>query len=313
MMKVVIPSADARPMSIELRHLRYFLAVAETLHFGRAAERLGMSQPPLSQQIRQLETLLGARLFLRANRRVELTDAGRVLQEQAREVLARVDTAIDLTQRAQRGETGELRIGLTRATPLSTQIPRAIFAYRQQFPQVQLKLREMNTLQQIDALMAGELDVGLIRKRALPAPLMSRKLFSDPLALVVHDQHPLVRDLPTDAAVALRLFAHEPFVGFLREVGAGIHDHFIALCRSAGFTPRIVQEAGEASTLISLAASGLGVTVLPASCSHIQVDGARFVALSDRAASSEVHVACRRGAASPLIGHFTRLLQGVSG
>jgi DNA-binding transcriptional LysR family regulator len=244
---------------------------------------------------------------------VELTDAGRVLQEQARDVLARVDTAIDLTQRAQRGETGELRIGLTRATPLSTQIPRAIFAYRQQFPQVQLKLREMNTLQQIDALMAGELDVGLIRKRALPAPLMSRKLFSDPLALVVHDQHPLVRDLPTDAAVALRLFAHEPFVGFLREVGAGIHDHFIALCRSAGFTPRIVQEAGEASTLISLAASGLGVTVLPASCSHIQVDGARFVALSDRAASSEVHVACRRGAASPLIGHFTRLLQGVSG
>src|SRR5687768_10069774 len=125
-------------MSIELRHLRYFLAVADTLHFGRAAERLGMSQPPLSQQIRQLETLLGARLFVRANRRVELTDAGRVLQEQAREVLARVDTAVDLTQRAQRGETGELRIGLTRATPLSTQIPRAIFAYRQQFPHVQL-------------------------------------------------------------------------------------------------------------------------------------------------------------------------------
>lgn len=297
-------------MSIELRHLRYFLAVADTLHFGRAAERLGMSQPPLSQQIRQLETLLGARLFLRANRRVELTEAGRVLQEQATAVLERMDKAVDLTQRAQRGETGELRIGLTRATPLSTQIPRAIFAYRQQFPQVQLKLREMNTLQQIDALMAGELDVGLIRKRALPAPLMSRKLFSDPLALVVHDQHPLVRALSADASVALRLFAHEPFVGFLREVGAGIHDHFIALCRSAGFTPRIIQEAGEASTLISLAASGLGVTVLPASCSHIQVDGARFVALSDRAASSEVHVACRRGTASPLIAHFTQLLQG---
>ncbi len=98
-------------MSIELRHLRYFLAVADTLHFGRAAERLGMSQPPLSQQIRQLETLLGARLFLRANRRVELTEAGRVLQEQATAVLERMDKAVDLTQRAQRGETGELRIG----------------------------------------------------------------------------------------------------------------------------------------------------------------------------------------------------------
>ncbi len=301
-------------MSIELRHLRYFLAVADTLHFGRAAERLGMSQPPLSQQIRQLETLLGARLFVRSNRRVELTEAGRVLQAQATEALARVDQAIELTQRAQRGETGELRIGLTRATPLSTQIPRAIFAYRQQFPQVLLKLREMNTLQQIDALVANELDVGLIRKRALPTTLMSRKLFSDPLALVVNDQHPLLRGVPEGTPIALRQFAHEPFVGFLREVGAGIHDHFIALCRSAGFTPRIIQEAGEASTLISLAASGLGVTVLPASCSHIHVEGARFVPLSDRAASSEVHVACRRGSPSPLIAHFTRLLQvGING
>lgn len=301
-------------MSIELRHLRYFLAVAETLHFGRAAERLGMSQPPLSQQIRQLETLLGARLFLRSNRRVELTDAGQVLQAQALDILQRVDKAIDMTQRAQRGETGELRIGLTRATLLSAQIPRAIFAYRQQFPQVQLQLRELNTLQQIDALLERELDIGIIRKRTLPSLLTSQKLFSDPLVLVAHADHPALRGLDPTASISLRTFAHEPFVGFQREVGTGIHDHVIALCRNAGFTPRIVQEAGESSTLISLAAAGLGVSVLPSSCSHIHVEGARFVALSDRAASSEVHLAYRRDAATPLVRQFSRLLRdGISG
>src|SRR5690606_22468184 len=152
-------------MSLELRHLRYFLAVADTLHFGRAAERLGMSQPPLSQQIRQLETLIGAHLFVRSHRRVQLTPAGEVLLEQARDILQRVDGAVELVQRAQRGESGELRLGLTRATPLLPQIPRAIFAYRRRYPQVQMQLREMNSLRQIDALLADELDVGIIRKR----------------------------------------------------------------------------------------------------------------------------------------------------
>ncbi len=142
-------------MSIELRHLRYFLAVADTLHFGQAAERLGMSQPPLSQQIRQLEDLIGARLFVRSHRRVQLTPAGELLQERARAIVQQVEAAVDEVQRAQRGEQGELHIGLTRATPLSPQIPRSILHYRQQYPQVRLQLSEMNTLQQIDALLRG--------------------------------------------------------------------------------------------------------------------------------------------------------------
>ena len=118
-------------MRIELRHLRYFLAVADTLHFARAAERLGMSQPPLSQQIRQLEALVSARLFNRTNRRVTLTEAGQLFLIEAQDILARVDHAVDVAQRAQRGEVGELRIGFTRSTPLSGHIPRAIFAFRQ--------------------------------------------------------------------------------------------------------------------------------------------------------------------------------------
>jgi DNA-binding transcriptional LysR family regulator len=297
-------------MSIELRHLRYFLAVADTLHFGQAAERLGMSQPPLSQQIRQLEQLLGAALFVRSHRRVQLTDAGALLQQKARAILHQVDAAVDEVQRVQRGEQGELHIGLTRATPLVPQIPRAIFGYRGRFPQVRLQLREMNTLQQIDALLENRLDVGIIRKRVLPPELVAHSLFTDPLALVLHRTHPALRGRdPARTVLPLRQFAQEPFVGFDRSVGAGIHDHMIALCAAAGFTPRIVQEAGEASTLISLAAAGLGAAILPASCDHIQVDGACFVPLQDEGAHSEVELVWRREGVTPLIRNFTALLQ----
>lgn len=304
------PPAAGPGVSIELRHLRYFLAVADTLHFGQAAERLGMSQPPLSQQIRQLETLMAAQLFVRSHRRVQLTEAGVLLQERARAILGQVDAAVDEVQRVQRGEIGELHIGLTRATPLSVQIPRTIFAYRARYPQVRLQLREMNTLQQIDALLEGRLDVGIIRRRALPAELTAHSLFTDPLALVLHRQHPALRGRdPSAVTLPLKQFAHEPFVGFHRNVGAGIHDQMIALCAAAGFTPRIVQEAGEASTLISLAAAGMGAAILPASCDHIHVDDACFVALADRGAHSEVQVAWRREGVTPLMRHFTALLQ----
>jgi len=296
-------------MSLELRHFRYFLAVADTLHFGQAAERLGMSQPPLSQQIRQLEQLLGAQLFVRSHRRVQLTEAGERLQQRTRSILQQIDAAVDEVQRVQRGEVGELHIGLTRATPLVPQIPQAIFGYRERYPHVRLQLREMNTLQQIDALLEKRLDVGIIRRRTLPQELVARTLFTDPLALVLHRAHPALRGRdPATAVLALAQFAHEPFVGFHRSVGAGIHDQMIALCAAAGFTPRIVQEAGEASTLISLAAAGLGAAILPASCDHIQVEGACFVALADRGAHSEVQLAWRAEGVTPLVRNFTALL-----
>src|SRR4051812_1446699 len=150
-------------MSIELRHLRYFIAVADELHFSRAAERLGMSQPPLSQQIRDLETTLGLRLLRRTNRRVELTDAGRVYLDAARDIVSRVDAAGDLAQRAERGEIGELQVAFTRSTPLIERFPRAIRTFREAHPSVRLVLQERNTLQQIDALLDGRQQVGLLR------------------------------------------------------------------------------------------------------------------------------------------------------
>ena len=295
-------------MSIELRHLRYFLAVADELHFGRAAERLGMSQPPLSQQIRQLETLVGARLFNRTNRRVSLTDAGELFVHEAQTILAQVDHAVDLARRAQRGEVGELRIGFTRSTPLSGHIPRAIFAFREAAPSVQLQLQEMNSLRQIDALLDHRLQVGIVRGNVLPETLVSKRLFRDPLVAVLREDHPALARLGKSQRLRTEWLAKESFVLFARSAGAGIHDHVIALCRNAGFTPRVVQDAHEASTIVGLVAAGLGVSVLPASCRHIGVTGVTFVPLADPAAMSEIHVVHQRDERSPLVAKFVRLL-----
>lgn len=295
-------------MRIELRHLRYFLAVADTLHFARAAERLGMSQPPLSQQIRQLEALVGARLFNRTNRRVTLTEAGQLFLIEAQDILARVDHAVDVAQRAQRGEVGELRIGFTRSTPLSGHIPRAIFAFRQALPSVQLLLQEMNSLQQIDALLEHRLQLGIVRGHALPDTLVSKRLFRDPLVAVLRADHPVLARLGKSGRLRVEWLAQESFVLFGRSARAGIHDHVISLCRTAGFTPRVVQDAQEASTIVGLVAAGLGVSILPASCAHIQVDGVAYVPLTDPAAMSEIHVVHQRDERSPLVANFVRLL-----
>jgi DNA-binding transcriptional LysR family regulator len=295
-------------MSIELRHLRYFIAVADELHFSRAAERLGISQPPLSQQIRALEDMVGARLLTRTNRRVALTPAGTQFLAEARDILARVDRAVELAQRAQRGEVGELRLGFTRASALLPPIPRAIHGFRQRWPAVQLMLEELNSLQQIDALLDRRLQLGILRFRPLPDTLASQPLFDDPLVAVLRADHPLLSGKRTPRKLPTAALADDPFVVFSNAAGTGIHDHVLALCQQAGFAPRIAQEAGEASTIISLVAAGLGVSILPASCQHIQVEGVRFVPLDDPAAMSAMHAVYRSDDASPLIARFVKLL-----
>ncbi|HUB90392.1 MAG TPA: LysR substrate-binding domain-containing protein [Dyella sp.] len=300
-------------MNIELRHLRYFVAVADTLHFGKAAERLGMSQPPLSQQIRQLEDAVGARLLTRTNRRVALTEPGRVLLQEAREILARTDRAVDLVQRAQRGELGELRIGFMRTTPLSQEVLGAIFVFRQRFPAVHLQLEEMNSLQQIDALLDRRLQVGILRPGTLPTSLLSKRLFRDPLVAVLRSDHPALKRLGARGKLSIKALAQQPFVVFARNAGAGVHEHVLTLCREAGFAPRISQEAREASTIIGLVAAGFGVAILPQSCDHIHVEGVSYVPLAEANAMSEIHVVYREDERSPLVPRFVQLLATAKG
>lgn len=296
-------------MSVELRHLRYFIAVADELHFGRAAERLGISQPPLSQQIRQLERDLGVQLLRRNNRRVDLTEAGRAFLVEARAVVERTREAIELVQRIAQGQTGELRIGFTASTPLSSRIPRTISAFRRARPDVHLQLEEMPTLQQIDALMDKRLHLGIVRPAPLPPMLEARALFSDPLVAVMPREHPLLARLPPGGRLGLAALAGEPFVVFNRRAGTGIHDQIIALCIAANFSPHISQEAAEPSTIIGLVSAGMGVSLLPASYEHINVEGVAYVPLQEAGAESGIHMVQRRDEHSPLVEEFARMLQ----
>ena len=295
---------------IELRHLRYFLVVAEELHFSRAAERLGLSQPPLSQQIRQLESCLGAALFTRSRRRVELTEAGRVLYPLAQDILRRMAGAIDQVHRVVNGEIGELRIGFTRSTALSAKLPRSVRRLRQLYPDLQLLLQEMNSLQQVDALEDGRLDVGIMRHAPLPPSLTASHLLDDPLVAVLRADDPAVRDHPLDQALDLRQLAKRHFIMFARSVGAGIHDDVQQLCQRAGFQPLIIQEAGESNTILALVAAGLGVSILPASYARISTEELRFVAIDDPASRSGIHIVHRREHRMPMVTRLVRLLTG---
>jgi len=291
---------------MELRHLRYFIAVAEELHFGRAAEVLGISQPPLSQQIQALEQELGARLFDRTNRRVELSEAGRLFLQEARLVLAQVDKAADVARRAQLGELGELKIGFTSSAPFNSTIPQAIFAFRQAFPAVHLNLREMSSKTVADGLMDESIEVGLMRPLALPEALSVVELMHEPLVAVLSAKHPLAGG--SEEGMYLSELALEPFVFFPRSYGSGLYAQLLTLARQAGFSPHFAQEAGEAMTIIGLVAAGLGVSVLPASYQRIRIDGVVYRPLLDPDAVSAVWLVQRKDQKSPMAKAFIELL-----
>lgn len=291
---------------MELRHLRYFIAVAEELHFGRAAERLGISQPPLSQQIQALEEEIGARLFERTNRRVELTDAGRLFLDESRQVLAQVDKAVLLARRAHLGELGELKIGFTSSAPFTSTIPSSIHAFRKAYPDVHLDLQEMSSRQVLKALLEESLQVGVIRPLALPDAVHWVELFREPLVAVLRADHPLAAG--SEDGLAIAALAEEPFVFFPRSYGTGLYDQVIALTRQAGFSPRIAQEASEAMTIIGLVSAGLGVSILPASFRRTRVDGVVYRTLSDPEATTAVWLVHQQNEGSPLALSFIDLV-----
>lgn len=244
---------------VELRHLRYFCAVAEELHFGRAASRLGLSQPPLSLQIRQLEEMAGARLFDRHSRKVSMTDAGRALYESARRILRDVDSALVAARKAGAGEVGELRIAFAPTLMLST-LAHMIRRYRARYPDVRLDLRELPSAEQTAALLRGDIDVGFVRDAEADARLRVEPIAREPLVIALHREHPMAGR----ARVPLSALAEDPWVLFPRSIAPLLYDHVLGLCREAGFTPRVVQESRETYTTIGLVGAGVGVTIVPA-------------------------------------------------
>lgn len=242
---------------MELRHIRYFVAVAEELHFGRAAARLGIAQPPLSMQIRDLERELGVTLFARTNRRVELTAAGRVFLEGARRTLAQLDGAIHDTQRAHRGETGRLRIGFVSSATYEV-LPSLLRAFRDSYPDVVTHLRSATTCEQVAALRERDLDLGVLRLPVTDETLEWRVITEEPLAAVLPATHPLARRDRTPLAALV----HESFIMYPRSDNPEIHDTIIAQCQRAGFSPNITQESGSMHAITALVAGGLGVALV---------------------------------------------------
>jgi len=288
---------------MELRHLRYFVAVAEELHFRRAAERLCIAQPPLSQQIQALETELGARLLTRSRRGVSLTETGRVFLLRARSILAEADAASEEARRMALGEVGELRVAYTASLPLTDMFPSILASFSRACPEVTVRLQEMFTLSQFEALRTDSLDVGFLRYYASEANvegLHLRLLRRDPLVMVLPVDHPLA-----DAGrLYLSQFASERFIVYPESSGADLAGLVRRLSHTAGFTLQVGQEAAEAVTQIGLVAAGLGVTVMPAPMACVAMDRVRYVPLADKGAFHTMYLVTRAVTPKPQLARF---------
>jgi DNA-binding transcriptional LysR family regulator len=286
---------------MELRHLRYFVAVAEELNFTRAAKRLGINQPPLSAQIRQLEKELGTQLFRRRTRGVELTDAGKLLLEEARVILSQVERAKTSVKRRARGETGRLIIGSAGATYFHPLIPQIIREYGCKYPDVILAPQASNTALLLARLCAGRVDMAFVwRPLAEDADLSIETLVDDDTVIAVPARHVL----GNAASAPLAALAKEVFVMFPRELNPYGYDALIAACERAGFTPVIGTRAPQLVSVMPLVAAGLGVSVVPRSVSHISVEGVHYLNIEGGGPRMEICVAHRRDDRSPAVQNF---------
>jgi len=297
---------------MELRHIRYFIAVAEEGHVTRAAERLGMQQPPLSQQIRALERELDVQLFRRKPRGVELTDAGRALLGDARAIMAQVEHAFASTRRTARGEQGRITIGFTSSAPFHPFVPRVIRSFREAFPLIALTLEESGTTELIQDLREERVDAAFIRTPvAEPVGLRVDTLLEEAMLVALPSQHVLARSRRgDDAAVALKRLAGETFIVYRRHSGPGLYDAIIAACHAAGFSPLIGQEAPRIVSTLNLVAAGLGLSIVPASLQRMHMDGVSYRRLTGTAQPrAPLLLASRRGDTSPIVRQFLALVR----
>jgi DNA-binding transcriptional LysR family regulator len=288
---------------MELRHLRYFVAVAEELSFTRAAQRLHIAQPPLSTQIRALEEELKAPLFERDRRRVFLTPAGHHLLERARAILAAVEEARREAHSAATGEVGRISLGYAASAMLAPQLPAVLRQFAQQHPTVLLKLQETTSLDQLDGVHGRTLDIGILRKpdAVVPAGVVLEPWLESPLVAAVPEGFPLARA----AALRIRDLHDQPLLTYPRDAGIGLYWKVQALCARAGFRPNMVQEARDTATIIGLVAAGVGIAIVPNDTRCIQLPGVVYQPIADKDATSTLHLAHRQANDDP---HVRQLL-----
>jgi DNA-binding transcriptional LysR family regulator len=278
---------------MEIRRLRYFIAVAEELSFTRAAERLHIAQPPLSIQIKALEHEIGARLFDRDQRHVYLTRAGRHLLERARGILAAVEETKAEVRCAELGDIGSLHLGYASSAMFTAALTSAIKEFRSGLPQVRLSLHEMTSLDQINGLHYRTLDAGIVRKTEVAAPsgIGVEEWYRAPLVAAITHDHPLCKK----RTIAIGDLRTEPFIMYPRESGIGLYWQVLRLCASAGFRPQIAREVQELTTIVGLVDAGVGVAIVPADTRSIRLPGVAYMPLRDEGAFSSLYLAFRDG------------------
>lgn len=295
-------------MSIDLKQLKYFLAVAEEKSFSRAAERLHISQPPLSQQIMKLESELGVRLFTRTTRSFELTVAGKALMSEAAELLGKMRMTIDTIRQIDRGEVGRLRVGIV-GSAMWGPIPGLLEQFQSQFPRVTWTIHELGPNDQYDALRAKQIDVGFWREPKLDegdlrnANLRQELCFREDVCVAVNANHPLARQ----AQVELADIANEPMLTLHLDKSAEPR-YLIQCCVDAGFQPTIFQEASEPQTLLAMVGAGLGVALMPQTTSRIGWPGVAFVPIKTNPPSANLYITYMTQDDAPVVRAFLKIL-----
>lgn len=287
---------------MELRHIRYFLAIAETGSFTRAAEKLGIAQPPLSQQIKVMEQELGVRVFRRLSHGVELTPAGLAFRTVIDQIPTQVENGVRQARRAAAGEVGVLRIGLTGTAALSPIVPTCIRNFGTAYPDVELLVTEANSVALTAALLSGELDVAMLRPIDGGTEGLSEEvLVMEPLIVALPAAHPLASE---NKAVELAALKGDRFILTPRSIGISLHDAVLDACRKAGFSPRLGPAAPHIVSILSLVAADLGVSLVPQSVAHVGMHNTRLLPLRDAEMTKSIAVSFRRGAMSQAARNF---------
>nr|WP_320011937.1 LysR substrate-binding domain-containing protein [uncultured Desulfobulbus sp.] len=290
---------------METKQLRYFRAVAEELHFGRAAKKLNISQPPLSQQIKKFEDELGIDLFTRNKRFVSLTPAGKHLLLEAKEILAKIDRAYESLRAVATGEEGHLALGYI-GPALDTPLADRIRAFKQRYPKVQLGLVEMPTNAQLQAVLSGEIDAGVVRLfRHDTTGLGCVKFHQESYALAVPKGHPLA----PKRAVQIKDLAQEEFIFFPRSSQPHLYDEWMRIFALHGFSPKIVQEAVTKSAALSLAAASIGIAIVPESIQKRAPEQIVFKQLIGECPSLEIHIVFKENMPSTSRDNFLQILK----
>jgi DNA-binding transcriptional LysR family regulator len=292
-------------MAMELRHIRYFLAVAEEMNFTRAARKVGIGQPPLSQQIRSLEEELGAPLFRRVPRGVELTDSGRAFLPEAQAILAQAERAKKIAQRGARGELGSLRLGFTSSAAFTRIVQDAIRVFRENYPNVELILEEEDTTTLLARLAEQTLDAAFIRPgRNDPDGVQVHRLVEEAMMIALPSDHPLVKG----PALPLSALAKDRLLLFPRNAGPAFFDEIISACRRAGFEPRMGYEAPQITSVGNMIAAGLGVSIVPVSVANqVRVTGVKYLKIVGDRPTAPIALAIRQDEQSVTVKNFVTL------